>query len=560
VRVINVDTRSPAEGVTVSGGSDTAVLLAACAHWGVAEALSRCVGMFAFALWDLQTRTLWLARDRLGIKPLYWYADDGSFCFASQPKAIRAGLGTAPEIDRRALATYLELGYIPAPHSIHAGMAKLPPGTVMRVDADGAHPPVAFWDLAETVRAARAAPFTGSYAEAVGALDARVRQAVTGRLVSDVPLGAFLSGGVDSSLVVAAMQQEMRRPARTFSIGFAEGDYNETPAAEAVARHLGTDHTTLTATPEHALELVERLAEVYDEPFADSSQLPTLLLSRLTRQHVAVALSGDGGDETFAGYNRYRWLTRIARVRARLGGPLSRGVAAAAHALPPSAWRRLVQLAARGAPPPQAGEQVHKAADVLRAADLPDAYRRTVAQWRLGTALVPGARPYPDVVDRAELSLPGAEAMRQMQLWDTAGYLSDDILTKVDRASMAASLEVRVPLLDHRVVAFGWQLPDDFLIDAGGGKRILRDVLARYVPREITDRPKTGFAVPIGAWLRGPLRAWAAAKLDPERLRAQGLIDPETVQKAWREHLSGRANRAASLWTVLMFQSWYERL
>jgi asparagine synthase (glutamine-hydrolysing) len=439
-------------------------------------------------------------------------------------------------------------------------MAKLPPGTVMRVDGDGAHTPFAFWDLAETVRDARAAPFTGSYAEAVDALDARVRQAVTDRLVSDVPLGAFLSGGVDSSLVVAAMQQAVRQPARTFSIGFAEGDYNETPAAEAVARHLGTDHTTLTATPEHALELVEQLAEVYDEPFADSSQLPTLLLSHLTREHVTVALSGDGGDETFAGYNRYRWLTRIARVRARLGGPLSRGVAAAAHAVPPSAWRRVVHLAARGAPPPQAGEQVHKAADVLRAADLPDAYRRTVAQWPAGTVLVPGARPYPDVVDRAKLSLPGAEAMRQMQLWDTAGYLSDDILTKVDRASMAASLEVRVPLLDHRVVAFGWQLPDDFLIDRGGGKRILRDVLARYVPREITDRPKTGFAVPIGAWLRGPLRAWAEDKLDPERLRAQGLIDPEPVQKAWREHLSGRANRAASLWTVLMFQSWYDRL
>ena len=549
-----------AEGVTVRGGSDTAVLLEACAHWGVAQTLSRCVGMFAFALWDIHTRTLQLARDRLGIKPLYWYLDDGRFCFASQPKAIRAALGQAPAIDRRALASYFNLGYVPAPYSIHAGMAKLPPGTVMRVDATGAGTPESFWRLPDTVTAGRTAPFAGSYAEAVDTLDGLVRQAVQDRLVADVPLGAFLSGGIDSSLVVAGMQQAMAHPARTFSIGFEDGDYNETPAAEAVARHLGTQHTTLTATPDHALELVDTLADVYDEPFADSSQLPTLLLSRLTREHVTVALSGDGGDESFAGYNRYHWLTRIAAARARLGAPLSRAAAAAARAVPPDTWRRLVRLAKGAAAPPQAGEQIHKAADVLRASDLADAYRRTVAQWPVGTQLVPGAQPYPDVVERTDLRLPDGPAMSQMQLWDTAGYLSDDILTKVDRASMAASLELRVPLVDHRVLAFAWRLPPEFLMDRHGGKRILRDVLARHVPREITDRPKTGFAVPIGAWLRGPLRDWAEALLDPERLRAQGLIDPEPVRRAWHEHLSGRANRSASLWTVLMFQSWYERL
>lgn len=541
------------------GRSDTEVLVEACAAWGVERTVGKLIGMFAFALWDRQERRLVLARDRLGIKPLYWGRFGGLFLFGSELKALRAHPGWTAEIDRDALAAYFRFAYVPEPLGIYAGIQKLPPGTLLTV-ADGGEPEIVrYWDPRAVARDGASDPSRLTDNEAADALDTLLRDAVGRRMVADVPLGAFLSGGIDSSAVAALMQAQSTRRVRTFTIGFNEPGYDEAKHAKAVAAHLGTDHTELYIDPGDALDLVSRLPDWFDEPFADSSQMPTYLVSEMTRRHVTVALSGDGGDEMFAGYNRYAWGERIWRRLGWMPRPMRTGLAGLMTAPPPAAWDRLFRMAPARLRPPEAGDKLYKFADALAAAGPDDLYRRMVTQWGDPGGLVDGAvEPRGEIRDETVArDLPGF--VRRAQYFDSVTYLPGDILTKVDRTSMAVGLEARVPLLDHRVAEFAWRLPQNQTIRDGRGKWLLRRVLDRYVPRALIDRPKSGFAVPLAAWLRGPLRDWASDLLDEDRLRRDGVLNPTPIRAAWEEHLSGRRNRQHQIWTVLMFQAWRER-
>ena len=538
--------------------SDTEVLLEACATWGVEPALRRANGMFAFSLWDRQTRTLSLARDRLGIKPLYWGAFGGLFLFGSELKSLRMHDGWRPEIDRDALATYMRWGYVPAPLSIYRGVFKLEPGSILRI-APGGKPEIsAYWDIAEVERAGRAARTSSNGASAIERMHELLNDAVRRQLVSDVPLGVFLSGGIDSSTVTALMQANSGRPIKSFSIGFRETGFDEAEAAKAVARHIGTDHTELYVEPAHALEVVPGLATHYDEPFGDPSQIPTYLLSEMTRQHVTVALSGDGGDEVFAGYDRYflaqtvnRWIGRIPRTARR---PL----ACAMRAVPAGVGNALGRylMPRRGFSQP--GDKLHRLAAMLLEGE-DGVYREMLTHWRAPEELVLEGSDAKGPLWDADLPHRLPDALERMQYLDTITYLPDDILTKVDRASMAVSLEARVPLLDHRVVELAWQLPSQLKAKDGRGKWLLRQVLYKHVPRALVDRPKMGFAVPIGEWLRGPLRDWAEDLLDETRMRKDGILRTDVVRRSWDDHLGGRRNWQYQLWDVLMFQAWHRR-
>ena len=543
------------QGRRIRGGSDTGVLLEACAVWGVEAALGRVIGMFAFALYDREARSLTLARDRLGIKPLYWARQGNVFVFGSELKALTAAGLLDTEVDPAALAAFLRFAYVPAPYSIYRNVQKLSPGHILTIPAEGEARPRNYWDLRRIARDGQAAP----QAETLEALEDLLKDAVGRRLVSDVPLGAFLSGGIDSSLVTALMQAQSPRPVKTFSIGFREGGYDESAHAKAVAVHLGTDHTELFVTPQEALDSVSELPRWYDEPFADSSQIPTLLLARLTRRHVTVALSGDGGDEVFAGYNRYLWLPRLWRRLGATPRPFRLGLAGALRALSPAAWDVLGRALPRGRRPRQLGDKLWKAGAALCQDSLDEAYRSVVSQWPEPARLVPGAREAEVIPGGPELARDLPDPLARMQYCDMATYLPDDILTKVDRASMAASLEARVPLLDHRVVEFAWRLPRPMLVDGGVSKAPLRRILDRYVPRSLVERPKSGFGVPLEAWLRGPLRDWADDLLSEAALGECGLLDPRPIRRAWQAHLSGRRNHQHALWCILMFQAWSRR-
>jgi len=549
-----------ATGRMFRGYSDTEVIVEGAAVWGVEATVKRLIGMFAMALWDRRDRVLYLVRDRLGIKPLYWADFDGRVLFGSELKALRAERSWSPELDRGALAAYLRFGYVPTPHAIYRGVRKLPPGTMLKIGLDRPPAITAYWSLDEVARQGQSARFGGNEEEATEALDLLLRDAVRRRMVADVPLGAFLSGGIDSSTVVALMQAQSAQPVRTFSIGFHERGYDEGQNAAAVARHLGTEHTELYASPQHALDVIPQLPEMYDEPFADSSQVPTYLVSKMTRQHVTVALSGDGGDELFAGYTRYfrgeaLWRT-IEGTPQRLRALAACGV----RALSPGAWSALGTIIPEQRRPAQFGDKMHKLAGVL--AGEPEAsafYRQIISLWVDPASVLTTATEPPGPLEDSGVRTLVPDFVERMQYLDTLTYLPDDILTKVDRASMAVSLEARVPFLDHRLVAFSWSLPPAMKSGNGMGKRLLRRVLHRYVPRELVDRPKMGFAMPVQSWLRHELRDWAEQLLDERRLAREGIFEPSVIRRRWREHLDGKRNWQAALWAVLMFQAWKDR-
>lgn len=545
------------------GHSDTEVLLAAVAAHGLAHALERCVGMFAFALWDCRDRTLVLARDRLGEKPLYYGRVGQYFLFASELEALRRHPAWVADIDRDALCLLLRHNCIPAPHSIYRGIRKLLPGTYLVLRPPGADGEiVAYWRASEHALAGASAPFEGSAGEAVERVEHLIRQSLAGQMMADVPLGAFLSGGVDSSTVVALMQQMSARPVRTFSIGFEVAGYDEAPHAKAIARHLGTDHTELYVTAGDALDVVPRLATLYDEPFADSSQIPTYLVAMLARRHVTVSLSGDGGDELFAGYNRYTIAARLWPALDRVPAAVRRSMARLLTRAGPGTWNRVLEPGVRLLPRRYRialpGDRLHKAADVVGLDSLDALYRGLVSHWPAPERVVIGGREPETLLTRPGACADIHDPIRRMMLLDALTYLPDDILVKVDRASMAVSLESRVPFLDHRLVEFSMRLPLAILHRDGRSKWPLRAILDRYVPRALIDRPKMGFGVPIADWLRGPLREWAESLLAQSRLQREGYFEPAEVRAAWADHLSGRRNLQYRLWDILMFQAWLE--
>ena len=545
------------------GHSDTETLLAAIEAFGVGEALSKSRGMFAFALWDRHDRLLYLARDRMGEKPLYYGWQGDSFLFGSELKALEAHPDFRAEIDRDALSELLRLGYIPGPGSIYSQIHKLPPGTYLAI---GIHRPearpVSYWSAADAALRGQMAPFAGDEAEAITHLEGLLREAVAGQMVADVPLGAFLSGGIDSTLVTAMMQAQSGSPIRTFSIGFEEEEYNEAPFAKAVAAHLGTQHTEWVVGPEAALAVIPNLPALYDEPFADVSQIPTLLVSRLARQSVKVALTGDGGDELFGGYNRHFWTMRLWNRMRYLPKGLRRQVANLLTLVPPHLWdstfRALGVLLPESLRYRSPGDKLHKVSRILGASRPEDIYFDLIAQTKDQNRLVPGSQSARNTLTDSSHWPALREIEHRIMYLDSTTYLPDDILTKLDRAAMGVSLEGRVPFLDHRIVEFAWKLPLSMKIRNGQGKYALRQVLSRYVPETLTERPKMGFGVPIDRWLREPLKDWSESLIQSDRLKSEGYFHPKRVQHLWKQHLSGRKNHAAVLWSILMFQSWLE--
>jgi asparagine synthase (glutamine-hydrolysing) len=550
-----------ARGAAFRGTSDTEVLLAAFGAWGILGAVKRFNGMFAFAVWDRKEQTLHIVRDRLGIKPLYYGWQAGNLIFGSELKALRAHPSFNAEIDRRALTLYLRYNYIPTPYSIYTGIFKLPPACILTIRPDTSPQdaiPSPYWSARETVQHGLANPFEGDEREAVDALDAHLRHSVGLRMLADVPLGAFLSGGVDSSVIVALMQGQSSRPVKTFTIGFYESGFDEAAHARSVAQHLGTDHTELYITPEETRSVIPLLPSLYDEPFSDSSQIPTYLVSKLARQDVTVSLSGDGGDELFGGYNRYFWVPRIWKRMGRLPHTIRKGVAGLMQTVSPQTWANGVEAAGRFSPAaknlPNAGDKAHRLAEALRAPNPESIYFDLVSHWKNPARVVLGGHE----PARSLASLPATLAERMMYQ-DLVTYLQDDILAKVDRASMGVGLEARAPYLDdHKTVEFAWRLPLHMKIHNGQGKWALRQVLYRYIPQKLIGRPKMGFGVPLDSWLRNELREWAEDLLNERRLHREGYFDPAPVLRMWREHLSGRQNRQYQLWDILMFQSWLQ--
>lgn len=541
------------------GHSDTETLLAALRHWGMRGTLERLNGMFAFALWDASERTLFLARDRMGEKPLYYGRNGNTFLFGSELKALTAHPDWQGKIDRNALALYARHNYVPTPWSIYHGIHKLQSAHFVAISEDGRTiaEPVCYWDLGQIAQQGAAAG-AGDPRALTDELDSLLRDAVSRRMAADVPLGAFLSGGYDSTTIAALMQAQSDRPIKTFTIGFHEEGYNEARHAKAVAEHLGTEHTELYVTPEEAMAVIPKLPSMYDEPFSDSSQVPTFLVSQLARQHVTVSLSGDGGDELFYGYERYLKADLLWRTLGRLPEPFRRLFAFLIAQAPARGLEKVMALLPPRFRIDHFADRAPKLAEMLTYPDGQSFYRHFVSHAQKPEELVLGAKE-PDTILTRPDCMPNLPSLRERMMYlDAMTYLSDDILTKVDRASMAVSLEARVPLLDHRLIEFAWRVPTDYKYRNGQGKWLLRQVLYRYVPKALMDRPKMGFGVPIEQWLRGPLRGWAEELLDEKRLREEGFFNPAPIRKMWEEHVTGKRRWHYYLWDVLMFQAWLE--
>ncbi len=567
------------EGAAIHGNSDTAVFLAAISQWGLTRAIRGAHGMFAFGLWDRRNATLTLGRDRLGEKPLYYGYCGDVFLFASELKALTRHPQWQGELDRDVLTLQLRHGYIPSPYSIYKGIFKLLPGCTLELSVEdlrarrplnprgivadkSALTPVKYWSLRAIAENAVASKRPDSMDEAVDQLQALLCKTIQNQMIADVPLGAFLSGGIDSSAVVALMQSQSTDKVRTFTIGFAEDRFNEAGYAKRVAEHIGTDHTELYVTSREAMDVIPRLPEYYDEPFSDPSQIPTYLVSKLARQHVTVTLSGDGGDELFAGYERYffaMWIwNSISCLPVRIRGMLAAGI----HAVPVPAWDRLLRAIRPLFPTrfqvQQPGEKMSKFGDVLKQRHFESVYRLLMSNCDEPEKLVLGASEPKTMLSDRTLWPQLADRLESMQYLDSMSYLPDDILVKLDRASMSVSLESRVPLLDHKIVEYAWSLPGVLKVNNNSGKAILKNLLYRFVPAELVDRPKMGFGVPIGEWLRADMREWAEDLLDPLRVDRDGILNPSWVTRIWRQHVDGLRNREYLLWHILMFQSWLE--
>jgi asparagine synthase (glutamine-hydrolysing) len=548
------------------GRSDTETLLAGFAAWGVAATLKRAVGMFAIALWDSAERQLTLARDRFGEKPLYygWVGEGANHAlvFGSELKAFRAYPGFANPVSLDALALYMQFSNVPAPYSIYENVFKLMPGCLLVFDAKDFSTQAisieAYWSMPDAARRGLATQIQ-SESDALTLLEATLHEAVALQLVADVPLGVFLSGGVDSSTIVALMQAQSARPVRTFTVGFEDIGFDESPHAAAVARHLGTDHQTLWVTAADACAVIPSLPTLYDEPFADSSQIPTYLVCKTAREHVTVALSGDAGDELFGGYDRYHWAPRISSYLSLMPPALIPRLASAIRLLPFSTWNWLGRVHGGKNGVMRLGEKVYKLAERLDSIGTSgDLYRALVTEWPEWREVVTGANSLSTQLDDSSNVAGVTGSEHRMMLLDTLTYLPNDILTKVDRAAMGVSLESRVPFLDHRVFELAWRLPLGVKMRNGQGKWALRQILYKYVPSELIERPKAGFSIPLGEWLRGPLREWAETLLDESRLEREGYLNAIPIRETWRQHLSGRYDWTVRLWTVLMFQAWLD--
>ena len=549
------------------GHSDTETLLVGFDTWGVKKTVAKLIGMFAFAVWDRQNKTLTLGRDRLGEKPLYygWQGRGNAavFLFGSELKALRTHPAFENNINRSALSLQLRHNCIPAPYSIYKGIAKVLPGTLLTVSLKLREPKIwTYWSGTEVARSGATNAIAGTDDQAIDELENLLKDTVRKQMMADVPLGAFLSGGVDSSLIVALMQEQSTRPVKTFTIGFNQKGYNEAVYAKAVAKHLGTEHTELYVTDEQLHAVVPLLSTLYDEPFSDSSQIPTFLVSQLARQYVKVSLSGDAGDELFCGYNRYQMTANFWHKLAKVPMPFRKLAAQGIISISPKTWNAIAStlsgLMPRSVQFANVGEKLHKGAGVLSSQSADELYLGLISHWHDPASVVIGGYEPPTLLTGNVLDLSGLDDVQRMMASDMLTYLPDDILTKVDRAAMGVSLETRVPFLDHRLVEFAWRLPQSMKLRDGQTKWALRQVLYQHVPKALIERPKMGFGVPIDSWLRGPLRDWAESLLSEERLKHEGFFNPKPIRKKWAEHLSGLCNWQHHLWSVLMFQAWWE--
>jgi asparagine synthase (glutamine-hydrolysing) len=546
-----------------NGHSDTETLLACFEHWGVDKTLENLVGMYAIALYDSVEKVLYLVRDRMGEKPLYYGWNNGVFLFGSELKAIKSFPGFSGVVDRSALALYLQYDYVPAPFSIYKGIKKLPQGSYIKIkmnsgrwDSKQILDPIEYWSLKDVALSGQSNTSKKSNEhKLIDKLDDVLSESIEQQMISDVPLGVFLSGGVDSSLVASLMQKNSMDKIQTYTVGFNERSYNEAEYAKKVALHLGTEHTELYVSPEQAIKVIPKLPLIYDEPFADSSQIPTFLVSEMAKKHVTVAISGDGGDELFGGYNRYTMACKIWKNVEKTPFFVRKALSKGITSVSPRMWDNLGSIIPQRLNIAHPGDKAYKFADILLASEIGDVYNRLVSHWENSCDIVIGCNNINKPIYESHF----INDEHNMMFLDSVTYLPDDILTKVDRASMASSLETRAPFLNHKVVEFAWNLPLDIKIRDSKGKWIVRKVLDKYVPNKLIDRPKMGFGIPIDSWLRGPLKDWAESLLDESRLKSEGFFHPEPIRKIWAEHLSKQGNWHHHLWSILMFQAWLEQ-